>query len=64
MVGGSTRGLSVRLRGSEVLWGNREPQKNEEQLSEVVNLNTTFCPRVSTGQGIALDRTFLPALAA
>lgn len=58
------RSLSARLRGSEVLWGNREPQKNEEQLSEVVNLNTTFCPRVSMGQGIALDRTFLPAPAA
>lgn len=38
------RGLSVRPRGSEVLWGNREPQKNEEQLSEVVNLITTSQP--------------------
>ena len=64
------KGLSVRPRGSEVLWGNREPQKNEEQLSGVVNLTATFQPfwgRASLWRGLShllqlLDGVFLLVL--
>lgn len=52
--------LSVRPGGLEVLWGNREPQKDEEQLGEVPTVYFNNIPLHRSWQGTAS----LPAPAA